>query len=273
MQAGPSTNVNTAVNSTDVYRDLSQVTQLKGQRLKLSSNAPFIPTYVQSLLPSGVDTSTVYASRIQNRQIALENPAKQSRAKQLEEQRKARRLKDAVKRSIQTLNRKEASVRGIWDLKKDETRYELFLPLHLLWKAYMAESLGLNPRPKGSINPSTLRMPNVQGMQAKLVKADFHGSIISVRKAKNPSLVGCCGIVILETENTFKVVTEKNELKTIPKTNSVFAFSIPLFAPSQADEGSSAEKQDPMIEFELYGDQFAFRSADRATRKFKHKLV
>ena len=96
----------------------------------------------------------------------------------------------------------------------------------------MAELLGLNPRPDGTIDPSTLKMPNSQAMQAKLVKADYHGSIISsnfiirisirssntsvpVRKSKNPSLVGCCGIVILETENTFKVVTEENQLKSM----------------------------------------------------------
>jgi ribonuclease P protein subunit POP4 len=28
---------------------------------------------------------------------------------------------------------------------------------------------------------------------------------------------------------------------------------------------------DPYIEFELYGNQFRFRSSDRAGRKFKHK--
>lgn len=44
-------------------------------------------------------------------------------------------------------------------------------------------------------------------------KSDVNWTLAIVCKSKNPSLVGCGGIVILETENTFKVITEKNELK------------------------------------------------------------
>jgi len=43
----------------------------------------------------------------------------------------------------------------------------------------MGELLGLSPLPKEYKDLSTLRMPNVQAMQTKLVKADFHGSIMS----------------------------------------------------------------------------------------------
>src|SRR5258707_10086710 len=73
------------------------------------------------------------------------------------------------------------------------------------------------------------RMPLAAGMHAKLVKADFHGSIMTgsssrlsrhhyfdvdtVRKSKNAALVGVSGIVVQETENTFKVVTRKDKLK------------------------------------------------------------
>ena len=89
-------------------------------------------------------------------------------------------------------------------------------------------------------------------MHAKLIKADFHGSIMTgqsvilrrgsrtrrgdfdfffwgfycmcvrgatatmlkiVRRSKNAALVGASGIVVQETENTFKVVTRKNKSK------------------------------------------------------------
>lgn len=43
----------------------------------------------------------------------------------------------------------------------------------------MAELLGLHVRPETPVEPSSLHMPNTLGMQAKLVKADFHGSILS----------------------------------------------------------------------------------------------
>jgi len=64
----------------------------------------------------------------------------------------------------------------------------------------------------------------------------------------------------------------------IPKQNSIFHFRVPLydFGPSPPEEvplyAALPELcPDPLIEFELYGNQFCFRSADRASRKFKPK--
>ena len=64
-------------------------------------------------------------------------------------------------------------------------------------------------------------------MHPKLLKADFHGSIMTgnhvrsfvfvrfshmpVSQSKNTSMVGISGIVIHETEGTFKVVTKENK--------------------------------------------------------------
>ncbi|KAI0247710.1 hypothetical protein BJV78DRAFT_1243463 [Lactifluus subvellereus] len=162
-------------------------------------------------------------------------------------------------------------------------------------------------------------MPQAAGMHAKLVKADFHGSIMigqfivpassdggflqpnqfwwntnSLRRSRNAALVGASGIVVQETENTFKVVTRKNRLKVLPKRGSVFTFAVPLYStePSAATGGSVANSgtngggssssssdarhaemvlDGPHIEFELYGNQFCFHAVDRAGRKFKHK--
>ena len=56
--------------------------------------------------------------------------------------------------------------------------------------------------------------------------------------------------------------------------------TLPLAPPFQADSPADTEAvaylrktvlDDPHIEFELYGNQFRFRSSDRAGRKFKHK--
>lgn len=84
----------------------------------------------------------------------------------------------------------------------------------------------------------------------------------------------------------------------VPKQNSIFTFAVPLYArndPSQSflseltarnDNASLTPATDagstptdltktildlPHIEFELYGNQFCFRAAERAGRKFKHK--
>ena len=95
----------------------------------------------------------------------------------------------------------------------------------------MSELLGLQPRPSQPVSTSVAAkdMPKSSGMHPKLIKADFHGSImtgqedaslrqhrsnfLTVVKSKNPCLVGLSGIVIHETENTFKVVTTKDKLK------------------------------------------------------------
>jgi ribonuclease P protein subunit POP4 len=94
---------------------------------------------------------------------------------------------------------------------------------------YMSELLGLSPP---AAAPVTEAMPSASSMHAKLVKADFHGSILTgmqvlslyaqilthlcpfqVRQSKNPCLVGLSGIMIHETENAFKVITRKDQLR------------------------------------------------------------
>ena len=131
-------------------------------------------------------------------------------------------------------------------------RWDAFVPLHRLWLGYMSELLGLgvaSPSPEGPNRAPALPQP-AGTMQAKLIKADFHGSIMTgqsfslsvfylaarfrecvvwdwgcglidddddddeiVRRSKNAALVGVSGIVVQETENTFKVVTRKNKSK------------------------------------------------------------
>jgi ribonuclease P protein subunit POP4 len=97
---------------------------------------------------------------------------------------------------------------------------------------YMSELLGLSREPSGA-NASAMEkaMPSSGSMHPKLLKADFHGSIMtglypllllfyaysplqfSVRQSKNPCLLGLSGIVIHETENAFKIVTKYDKLK------------------------------------------------------------
>jgi ribonuclease P protein subunit POP4 len=64
------------------------------------------------------------------------------------------------------------------------TRWDKFLVLHRMWLGYMSELLELPPRPQQvSIPTITHKIPNPAAMQAKLVKADFHGSIIIGKSA------------------------------------------------------------------------------------------
>lgn len=58
-------------------------------------------------------------------------------------------------------------------------RFEAYVPLHRLWLGYMSELLGLGPQPTETVTEQNAVMPNVAAMHAKLVKADFHGSIVT----------------------------------------------------------------------------------------------
>jgi ribonuclease P protein subunit POP4 len=76
-----------------------------------------------------------------------------------------------------------------------------------------------------------------------------------------------------------------NGIIVIPKQNAIFALAIPLYStlpsshsphmplplPGAAETPETTVLDNPHLEFELYGNQFQFRSAERAGRKFKHK--
>ncbi|CDR39458.1 RHTO0S04e05336g1_1 [Rhodotorula toruloides] len=172
-------------------------------------------------------------------------------------------------------------------------RYESVLPVYHLWLGYMAELLALpvilspEPSPTASYTPpsETLSTPavsiasstllptypprasrdtqiNVVNLQTKLIKAEFVGCLLSVKRAKNPSLVGIKGIVLQETQGTFKVVTPKSQIKVLPKQGTVLTLVLP-FAP-QPSETHPRE-----LSFDLYGDAFAYRPADRVGKKWK----
>ncbi|KIM74870.1 hypothetical protein PILCRDRAFT_827789 [Piloderma croceum F 1598] len=238
-------------------------------------------------LSESSDPVSIYNSRIKSRQIILENPARQSKAKQQRDDKRAKIAAEKAKRKAGMMGRREASEKGTWKLEKEQTKFHLFLPLHHLWLGYMSELLSLAPSPPAST--AVPAMPTAASMHAKLVKADYHGSFMAVKQSKNPCLVGLSGIVIHETENAFKVVTKTDRLKLLPKQNSIFAFAVPVYStlpsfilagpsstvPLDESDISEATKttvlDQPHIEFELYGNQFRFRSADRAGRKFKPK--
>ncbi|KAF8626412.1 hypothetical protein AX17_006579 [Amanita inopinata Kibby_2008] len=279
----------------DPYKE---VPFIKSQRVKFSISSPFTPTYVVSHLTQVSDPAAMYANRVRGRHMLLENPAKESRTKKQTEEKRARRHAHTERLRLGVTGRREAKEKGFWKFDKSQMKFNNMLPLHHLWMDYMSELLGLAQ--SGSMNSDTKAFPQTYssaGIHPKLVKADFHGSMMSVSQSRNPSLIGLSGIVILDTENAFTVVTTKDKVKLIPKQNSIFVFSVPLYHTSSTKRSTkhSAESSTspiplepqageepsntcswtvldlPHIDFELYGNQFRFRSADRAGRKFKHK--
>lgn len=130
----------------------------------------------------------------------------------------------------------------LFDVKPEQQRYNLFLPLHELWKQYIRDLCG-------GLKPDT--QPQV--IQAKLLKADLHGAVISVTKSKCLSYVGVTGILLQETKHVFKIITKEDRLKVIPKLNCVFAV-----------------ETDGFVSY-IYGSKFQLRSSERSAKKFKAK--
>lgn len=88
-------------------------------------------------------------------------------------------------------------------------------------------------------------------MADKLTKADYHGAMICVARSKCPSLVGVSGIVLQETEHTFRIMCQDDRPRTVPKRNSVFTLR----------HGKHL--------ITIHGNHICFRASERARHKFK----
>nr|XP_057934653.1 ribonuclease P protein subunit p29 [Doryrhamphus excisus] len=153
----------------------------------------------------------------------------------------ARPKKSKVKnKKAKGLNARQKRAMKIFHIKPEHQRYELFLPLHDLWRQYIIDLCG-------GLNPKS----NPLSVQQKLLKADFHGAIMTVARSKCPSYVGTTGIVIQEFKNVFKFITKQDQLKVIPKRNSIFEVEVNGFISS------------------IYGNRFHHRSSERSAKKYK----
>ncbi|XP_029353604.1 ribonuclease P protein subunit p29 [Echeneis naucrates] len=138
------------------------------------------------------------------------------------------------------LDARQKRVLKVFQIKAEHQRYELFLPLHELWRQYIIDlCCGL----KSTCNP--------QFVQQKLLKADFHGAIITVVRSKCPSYVGMTGILVQEFKHIFKIITKEDKMKVIPKRGSVFSVEINGFVSH------------------IYGSRFEQRASERSAKKFK----
>uniref|UniRef100_UPI0037E860EA ribonuclease P protein subunit p29 isoform X2 n=1 Tax=Semicossyphus pulcher TaxID=241346 RepID=UPI0037E860EA len=150
--------------------------------------------------------------------------------------------KDKSKRNSKRakgLNARQKREIKVFQIKPEHQRYELFLPLHGLWRQYIIDLC------------SGLKPTSPQFVQQKLLKADFHGAIITVVRSKCPSYVGMTGILVQEFKHVFKIITKEDKLKVIPKRNSIFEVEINGFISH------------------IYGSKFEQRASERSAKKFK----
>ncbi|KAF9908663.1 RNase P/RNase MRP complex subunit [Linnemannia zychae] len=198
-----------------------------------SKQDPFIPGYVENSVVEGFEADKVFSQKVKNKVFQLDNPPSASKAAAKETLRCRKRANKA-----KVLTAKEKRQLNVYDIPLESRKYKLFEPLHELWKGYVEELFG-------SANPLAFTQ--------KLLKADFHGAIITVARSKCPSYIGVSGIVAQETENVFKIITPTNALRVVPKVNSVFTIHIKNSL------------------FTLHGNQFRYRASQRSSKKFKSR--
>ncbi|KAL2810766.1 hypothetical protein BJX63DRAFT_434005 [Aspergillus granulosus] len=182
------------------------------------------------------------------------------------------------------LSAREKRRSGLYDLPKEECKYAIFKELNRMWVNYMCEILDLGPgawraqqqNQKGQGQQGPRPLVSALSHGSKLVSADFHGADIQVVRSRCAGRVGIKGIVVRDTKFTFVVVTEKDEVKTIPKEQTVFRFTVPLPQAkdmAESKDGADGPEGTKELVFELHGSQFENRPVDRANKKFKWRNV
>ncbi|KAI9505854.1 ribonuclease P protein subunit p29 [Coemansia spiralis] len=178
--------------------------------------------------------------------LLLTNPYKNKQSKQ---GRISSSNKITKKTGRKSITAKERRASKIYDIPKEAHRYELFIPLHEMWSRYIESLMGGKPLEEMNADSKQRQM-----MLGRLIKADMHGAVMAVDRAKCPNYIGIKGIVAQETKNVFKIITKEDRLVTVPKAHCVFMLELPSG-----------------LQCQIYGNQFAFRASERASKKFKPK--
>lgn len=142
------------------------------------------------------------------------------------------------KKKTKLLTCREKRDLGIFNVHKEKLSYASFVPIHLMWKDYFRE---------------LVRGESTE--QARLLKAEYTGCFMTVAESKCPSYVGTRGIVVQETKNVFRLLTESDVVRTVPKAHTLFAFEL-----------------DGRI-YKIYGSHFRVHSFERMKSKFKARGI
>lgn len=149
------------------------------------------------------------------------------------------------------LSKTELKGRGLLDITQDHLTYHDGLVLNDLWSQYMTQII---PTLISSTHQQPNSIPYLLSQCNVIAVSDFHGAYIKIIQAKNPSTIGIEGIVMQETEQTFRVISQDNRIRTILKSDCIFHLHM-------------AGKI-----FVLHGQHLCYRTAMRSKLKIKSKI-
>ncbi|KAG4302991.1 hypothetical protein PCANB_000673 [Pneumocystis canis] len=238
----------------------SNSTKILSKKLEYENN--LVLNMLKEGLPDELAES-LYENKVKNKPLLIHPTDKYTNNTQKNDPRNNRRLNylsklhnKGRKKKPKPLSSREKKATGIYNISKDACKYDIWLPLHNLWKEYIKEIIGFNP-------PSIISQ--------KLLKADMHGTKMKVVRSRCPSRVGIEGICIKETKKTFVLITEKNQQKIVPKENSIFSIEIEqAFNSADLNESETNGNKHIMV-FEIAGSHFMYRAAERVGKKIKSK--
>ena len=95
---------------------------LQGEKWTFSTIAPFTPTYVMSNLSLSSDPAGMYNARVKGRQLLLDNPTRESRAKKERDEKRAKQRAEREKKKSGVLPKKKAKEMGLWKLDEEQAK-------------------------------------------------------------------------------------------------------------------------------------------------------
>lgn len=147
-------------------------------------------------------------------------------------------------RAKKRLSAKQTRVLGLNKLPKTGILFSDMKETHRLWSQYFLKLLQGGGCSAGAEEQARMRV----------YRADLHGAYFKVTKSSVPSQVGLEGFVVLETRNTFQLVTPSDTLKTVPKKGASFTF-----------------RAGPDFVITIAGTQLCMKPSERATKKLKNR--
>lgn len=221
----------------------------------------------------------LFTDRIKNKPLILRptSPPPSNNRQRRRLERLKKREYFLRKQKPRPLSAKEKRVTGVHDLNRErgECRWEVYEGLNRLWTGYVWEVLGLRARAVNGDNVVGMKVVTAQSHGALLASLDYHGAEVEVVRCSCVGRIGTRGIVVRDTKFTLVVVTRKDEVRTIPKKDTIFRFEVSLpqdDVNKTSQEEQAKPPQKPLV-FELHGNQFTMRAADRANKKFKWRSM
>lgn len=153
-----------------------------------------------------------------------------------------------IKKKTRCLTRKEKKTLRFYNIPRHSVKYEDVVQMNKIWLEYITEVLAMDD---GVPEPNS---KNWETLTLSLYKADYHGCMLTVVRSKCPSFINKTGICIMDTKNTFKIVSKDNIVTTIPKKECVFELYLKKFKVT------------------LFGKLLCAKPAERSTKKVKGHL-